>query len=291
MRPALGQQSAPSLLQADRDRLADFLLTATAGAYVAGVCHQQHTSGQRLRWTPHSWDAPIIARGRPRDALHAYGAWPQWGRPTNLSLLLFRGQKRIVLCFRLTDFDLLFRATWTRPNVGGGGNLLWRFELWRSCTGYRNTTKIRYNSTGYCVEYCNWILWYPKPQIWAQWTACACCRATDVDLQGRPAILGPVVRRTIYCVGKLRTIYFKNCAVVDVYSRVHSCISKFCMVAGLSAFFFFDLTDFDLLIRILHIVPVQQKFEKICRTAIESRSESRGSGPQICLPEGQRTTM
>ena len=56
-------------------------------------------------------------------------------------------------------------------------------------------------------------------------------------------------------------------------------------------FFFFDLTDFDLLIRILHIVPVQQKFEKICRTAIESRSESRGSGPQICLPEGQRTTM
>ena len=64
----------------------------------------------------------------------------------------------------------------------GGENLLWRFELWRSCTGYRNTTKIRYNSTGYCVEYCNWILWYPKPQIWAQWTACACCRATDVDL-------------------------------------------------------------------------------------------------------------
>ena len=76
----------------------------------------------------------------------------------------------------------MVRATWTRPNVGGGGNLLWRFELWRSCTGYRNTTKIRYNSTGYCVKYCNWKLWYPKPQIWAQWTACACCRATDVDL-------------------------------------------------------------------------------------------------------------
>ena len=55
--------------------------------------------------------------------------------------------------------------------------------------------------------------------------------------------------------------------------------------------FFFYLTDFDLLIGILDIVPVQQKFEKICTTAIESRSESRGIGPQICLPEGQRTTM
>ena len=82
-----------------------------------------------------------------------------------------------------------------------------------------------------------------------------------VVLQGRPPIIAHVVRRTIYCVGKLRTIYFKNCVVVDVYSRVHSRISKFCIVAGLSAFFFFDLTDFDLLIGILHIVPVQPKFE------------------------------
>ena len=64
----------------------------------------------------------------------------------------------------------------------------------------------------------------------------------NIILQGWPPILGPVVRRTIYCVGKFRPIYFKNCAVVDVYSRVHSCISKFCMVAGLSAivFFLFD---------------------------------------------------
>ena len=58
-----------------------------------------------------------------------------------------------------------------------------------------------------------------------------------------------------------------------------------------SQHFFFDLTDFDLLIRILHIVSVQPKFEILVFFAIESRSESRGSGPQICLPEGQRTTM
>ena len=110
-------------------------------------------------------------------------------------------------------------------------------------------------------------------------------------VQGRPAILGPVVRRTIYCVGKLRPIYFKNCVVVDVYSRVHSRISKFCMVAGLSAFFFFDLTDFDLLIRILHIVSVQPKFEILVFFAIESQSESWRSALQICLPGGQRTTI
>ena len=55
--------------------------------------------------------------------------------------------------------------------------------------------------------------------------------------------------------------------------------------------FFFDLTDFDLLIGILHIVSVQPKFEILVFFAIESRSESWGSGPQICLPEGQRTTM
>ena len=112
-----------------------------------------------------------------------------------------------------------------------------------------------------------------------------------VHVQGWPPILECLVRRTIYCVGKFRPIYFKNCVVVDVYSRVHSRISKFCMVAGLSAIVFFYLTDFDLLIGIIHIVSVQQKFEKICRTAIESRSESWGSRPQICLPEGQRTSM
>ena len=61
---------------------------------------------------------------------------------------------------------------------------------------------------------------------------------TCTAVQGRPAILGPVVRRTIYCLGKLRTIYFKNSVIVDLYSRVHSRISKFCMVAGLSAFLF-----------------------------------------------------
>ena len=51
------------------------------------------------------------------------------------------------------------------------------------------------------------------------------------------------------------------------------------------------LTDFDLLIRILHIVSVQPKFEILVFFAIEPWSESWRSGLQICLIGGHRITM
>ena len=38
----------------------------------------------------------------------------------------------------------------------------------------------------------------------------------EYQIQGRPAILASVVRRTVYSVGKFMTIYFKNCATTAV---------------------------------------------------------------------------